>query len=60
MEDYGMCCGPNEARQCAREYYERMIEEDLHKSKLVNRILLGLVISLAVIIIPILLYLSGY
>ena len=56
MEDYGMCCGPNEARQCSREYYERIIEEDLRRSKLLNNILLGIIVSASVIVIPILVY----
>ena len=56
MGDYGMCCGPNEARQCSKEYYERMIEEDLRRAKSLNNILLGIIVSASVIVIPILVY----
>ena len=57
MEDYGMCCGESEAIQCSREYYARLIEEDLRRAKTTINVLLGLLIFSSVITIPILLYL---
>lgn len=50
-EDYGMCCGLQEARECAREYHERKRYREQRLLKWTCIILSILVILLVIVVV---------
>ena len=55
MEDYGMCCGPNEAKQCIKEYNERLDEESkLERKENIKLLFCGALAALILVTIPLL------
>ena len=59
MEDYGMCCGPNEAKQCIKEYNERLEEESkLERKENIKLLICVTLVTLALIAIPLILNLN--
>ena len=53
MEDYGMCCGPNEAAQCTKEYYERLeIEKQQERKEDIKLMICGGIVAFFGITIP--------
>lgn len=55
MEDYGMCCGPNEARQCTQEWYARLElerqQERINDLKLMLKICVTVLIAVGMAIL---------
>lgn len=54
MEDYGMCCGPNEARQCEKEYYERLeMERQQERKEDIKKIIVYAIVAIILVAIPV-------